>query len=602
MKGKVKGDRSMERDELDQLLSELRAVRAERGAVEAKRAAGGLPSTTWQSLSALANTDGGILLLGVDENGGAFDVNGVGDAAAIMRDLQSACAELEPPLRPPISIIAHDTGAVVVAEVAPIPRSERPCHRRADGPPASYIRVGDADQRLTDAEIAEMTAARQLRDLSRRLASEHAALAEDAVADFGERVRAERDRYAELDDAAVLRTYAAIEDGHPTVAGLLALGEEPAAVTPAARIAYRRMPGDGAPVGARYEAAHLEGRIGELLDQAAERLRRDLRTVQVERGGNLFDELDVPTVALREIIGNALLHRSLTEAQEGSSVAIEVTDQAVEVTSPGALHVNADPALLGVDSISSVRNHALVRICEELRTPSGGRIVENQASGIMAADKACREMGTMPPLFIDMPARFHVVLLRGALDTEAAAQLLATRGVEARPEYIRVVSVARRLQEAIGEIPVSGLTRVVLDARLAARALAPSSPEDGAAVLLQLEDAGVLERLHIRHGSTWALHRDAVVQAEPEPEPEQPRGRRDRVQDVVRAIADSATGELPSRDIQAALGLRSTNSTNRWINRAAERELIEPTTASLYAANRAYRLTQAGRQAARRGT
>ena len=336
----------MEVPDLERLLAELRAVGMERGSVEAKRAQNALPGTAWESMSAFANTDGGTILLGVDENGGAFDVVGVSDAAKVTQDLQAACAELEPPLRPRISVLELEERSVIVAEVPPLARSARPCYRRAQGPHGTaFIRVGDADQALSRAEVDEMLASRAGLDHSRRPAPEHAVVDAAAAADFCAYVRGLADRFAALDDETILRTWGLVDDGRPTVAGLLTLGEAPAGVSPAARIAYRRWPPAGAPENQRFAATHLEGRVGELADDALARLRRDLGTVRYQRDGNLYDDLDVPAVALREIIGNALLHRSLSDAQETVSVAIEVSDQAVVVTSPGGLHVSADPAI-----------------------------------------------------------------------------------------------------------------------------------------------------------------------------------------------------------------------------------------------------------------
>jgi len=588
----------MERDELDQLLAELRAVGAEHGAVEAKRAENRLPLTAWQSLSAFANTDGGILLLGVDENGGAFDVTGVQDAAAVRQQLQSACSELEPPLRPQISIVDDDAGAVIVAELGPIARTERPCHRAAIGPYASsFKRVGDADELMTRPEVEEMLAGRARQDRSRRPAPEGAVLDQRAAAAFCQHVREMSDRNAEASEEAILRSWGVTVDGQPSIAGLLALGDNPAGITPAARIAYRRFPRVGDPEGARQAATHLEGTVGELLDDAVSRVRRDLDPVQVERDGHLFDDYDVPLVALREVAGNALLHRSLSDAQETTSVAIEVSEEAVMITSPGGVHVTADPALLGLDTISGVRNFTLVHVCEELSTPAGARIVENQASGIAAADRACRGSGTMPALFIDQPASFRVILLRGRLDTAAATELLQARGVEPTPDLVRVVSIAQRLERAIDETPISGLNRIGLDASLAARAVAPSTLDDGAAILRRLEDARVLERRHTRHGSSWRLRpvEDAARQDRAEQAPPRRRRQVDRVPDLLKAIALSGAGELSSSELGRELNLASTRSISGWIARAAEAGLIEATTESPYDPNRAYRLTEPGR-------
>lgn len=50
----------------------------ENNQLEAKKAAGGLPGSLWETYSSFANTDGGIILLGVDEKkDGTFAVIGV---------------------------------------------------------------------------------------------------------------------------------------------------------------------------------------------------------------------------------------------------------------------------------------------------------------------------------------------------------------------------------------------------------------------------------------------------------------------------------------------------------------------------------------------
>ena len=70
------------------------------------------------------------------------------------------------------------------------------------------------------------------------------------------------------------------------------------------------------------------------------------------------------------------------------------------------------------------------------------------------------------------------------------------------------------------------------------------------------------------------------------------RDKRDRVPDLVRAIAQSERGELSSGELGRALDLKSTRSVSGWITKAGEAGLIEATTESPFAPNRAYRLTR----------
>ena len=53
--------------------------------VEFKSAAGGLPKSLWETLSAFANTAGGWLVLGVVEHGGGFEAEGLRKPQALLK-------------------------------------------------------------------------------------------------------------------------------------------------------------------------------------------------------------------------------------------------------------------------------------------------------------------------------------------------------------------------------------------------------------------------------------------------------------------------------------------------------------------------------------
>ncbi len=62
----------------------------ETDAAEFKLAKGGVPASFWESYSAFANTDGGVIILGVKEDGGKHSVVGVTNAAKLVADVWNA--------------------------------------------------------------------------------------------------------------------------------------------------------------------------------------------------------------------------------------------------------------------------------------------------------------------------------------------------------------------------------------------------------------------------------------------------------------------------------------------------------------------------------
>ncbi|MFN8075596.1 MAG: putative DNA binding domain-containing protein [Kineosporiaceae bacterium] len=585
--------------DLDALLTELRAFGTDHATIEAKRAKAGLPETTHETLSAFANAEGGCLLLGVDEAGGTFPVTGVDDPRQVLSDLQSLCSLMEPPLRPQLDLLAHPDGAVVSAWIAPVPRDRRPCHRRPDGPTtSSFVRVGDADQRLTPTEVAALLTSTSGHDHSSAPAPPEGEIDDAASAEFVARLRSESPRYRDVPADTLLHQWGATtSNGRPTLAGLLHLGTAPQRHSAAARVTYRRLPRPGDPAGTRFSGRHLEGTVGELLDDVLDAVRADLTTVQVVDGGAVRDDTDVPLEALRELLSNALVHRSLAPTERDSSVLVEVDQDAVTIVSPGCLHGSADTSSLGLASIAGVRNLCLVRLGERLRTPSGARIVEHQTSGIAAADRACHRRGTAPALFLDRAASFQATLLRGPLPTAGAHNLLSSTRASVSEDGRRLVALALRLRRLRESIAGSALPATILDAHLAARALAPSTVEDAAVELRALEDAGVLRRSRIRRYPAWEL-----VSGESEVPQPRSRGRASRVPDVVAALRGAPQATLTAKQIGEALGLTSPTSRNRWLRRAEDDGLIEYTGDNPFDPTGAYRLTAKGRLYRARGT
>lgn len=579
----------MEPTELEDLLRQLRRFGTDHQQVEAKRAQGQLPDDVWTSLSAFANGEGGLLLLGVHEEQN-FAVTGVEDPERMTGDLQALADQMEPHLRLVINLVEHPDGIVVATHVPAISRRERPCHLRRKGPfGGSFIRVGDGDQQLSETEVDELLTTQQRSDHSARPAPQHARLNPDLTDQFCRRVRETSSRAVGTSDKQLLRRWRAVtKDREPSLAGVLALGDAPESVTPLARLTYRVQLGESGPSDVRHSGDHIEGTVGEILDGVMSQLRGDLRVDQVETNGAVVDDTDVPLLALREVVSNALIHRSLSPHMDSRSALVEVHPHVVRVVSPGGLYPSVDPERVGLGALAAdLRNVALARICEKLSTPSGDRIVESQGEGIPAADRASRKRGTAPPLFVDHPAQLEVLLLRGGLDETAASRLLEDVGYSAEAEDVRIVAWALRYRDLEHELDPQQRRAAELDVHMAAR-LSPFEPNERAASRVSnLESEGVLQRAGGVQRSKWII----------DPNVREGRGdgtdtKKDRIPDLLEAI-DEQGGEATREQIGARLGYSSNKSTSTWINRGIERNLVEPTKPRFHP-ERAYRLTRTG--------
>ena len=578
-------------DELNTILASLRAARGDHQWIEAKRSRSALPVDLWKSLSALANAGGGLVLLGVDEQRGIFAVTGVEDAAKASADMQAVCTRAEPPLRPAISIIDHDEGQVLVAHIPGVPRLQQLCHFPEHGQVqfTSFIRVGDGDVQLSVSEVDDILAARSQRDDSRRPAPEGGQLSRRALTDrYG--------RQSKSRDAALRRLGICADDGTPTLAGWLLLGDEPATRSPLARVACMSSPRPGDPTGARQRGVHIEGTIGELLDGVMEWLERELGVVQVSRRGAIVDELDFPSEALREALSNALIHRSLSPTSESTTIAVRVTAATVEITSPGGVHPGVDPHQLGLSPLSTPRNYALVRMCGQMTSPRGIRLVEAQASGIARADRACRTAGTAPLLFAVGPARFSAIALRGQLNVDEVADRWPSIGTDT--DQHRLVAFLERRKTVQEQDLSTVFFNTPLDTVLAARLLTPTVVEHVVPILDDLVGTRVLREVPRYDRVAWALAERSDEQPPATIKRTATAVRRtDNVRVLLAALAADTVGELQPRDLDLGLSVRGTRDV---FQRAMKAGLIESTTDSLHDPTRAYRLTDLGRRHAMR--
>jgi len=134
--------------------------------IEFKSADGGFPNEVWKTVSAFANTDGGYIVLGVTENRNRFEITGVRNPNALLKEFWnnhnnqqklsfSICDNSD------VQTLKIESHNVVIIKVPRATRTQRPVYINKNPMTGTYKRNHDGDYSCTDDEVRQM-----LRDAS----------------------------------------------------------------------------------------------------------------------------------------------------------------------------------------------------------------------------------------------------------------------------------------------------------------------------------------------------------------------------------------------------------------------------------------------------
>src|SRR5919107_5347130 len=310
------------------------------------------PERIAQGIVALANTGGGVIVFGVNDN---LRVEGLDDADAVRDELVRICREdVYPALFPFIDIISFDSGVRVVA--IDIEGKRRP-YRTADG--RYFLRLGAEKREATREELSALL------DETRPLGYENVAALGAGVEDIDEAhlwgfVREfEPDAYSTgsaagaayptaevLERDLLLAVPAAAgsltERVAPTVAGLLLFGrdERVAELLPRSTVVASRYAGADTQ-SPKVESVELAGNLHTLFESSVRFVERycDLwerrpRQTRVEGAAEwpVAPRANYHRGALTEALAKALVHRD--PALPGVTTRVNVFDNSIEVTNP----------------------------------------------------------------------------------------------------------------------------------------------------------------------------------------------------------------------------------------------------------------------------
>jgi ATP-dependent DNA helicase RecG len=316
---------------------------------------------------AFANSDGGTLFVGVDDDGTPV---GLPDPAAAFQVLTNVCRDrCLPPVSPVLEEVRIGASDLLVLRVRPELNRQKP-YRTAGG--RFYLRVGRDKKDATGRELIRIAqAAGELHyDESPVLGATLECLSREAFslyheAQFGLPLDQQLDQSGMGLDA-LLRNLRLLHDIDGelalSVAAVLVFGEAPQRFLPHSRVSAAAFAGvdEDCPLLDRRE---LTGRLPTIIGDARAFLHRNIRRPALNHGFSREDILLYDPTALGEALVNAVVHRDYSLS--GSQIRVFLFDDRVEVRSPGRLpnSVSLENIKLGVHA---ERNRALATLLTQL--------------------------------------------------------------------------------------------------------------------------------------------------------------------------------------------------------------------------------------------
>ena len=302
------------------------------------------PERIAQGIVALANTGGGTIVFGVNDQ---MRVEGIDHPEEVQDELVRICREdIIPPLIPFIDRIAFDYGRRIVA--LDVQGKRRP-YRTRDG--RFFIRVGENKRETSPEELSTLL------DDARPLLYEDIPVTQATIRDIDEAhlwtfMRAfegaafDESTVKDYPTSEILERYLMLgvksqDDIAPTVAGMLLFGadESVTKLLPRTSIIATRFGGDNvkAPI---IERVELQGNLATLYEAALRFVNRycDLWDARPARSTSEADNSPIVARAnyhravICEAVANALIHRDLVVRDV--TTRLHIFDRAIEVVNP----------------------------------------------------------------------------------------------------------------------------------------------------------------------------------------------------------------------------------------------------------------------------
>lgn len=309
---------------------------------------------------AFSNSAGGMLLIGVNDNGSFSDLTQQDIGRLNQLIANAASQSVRPPVNPHTENIATSTGLVMVVQ---IPKGISKPYMDNNG--LIWIKSG-ADKR-------KVTAREEIQRMYQSTGLIHG----DEIPARGLGIQALDKEYfatflkkhfnTALDDLDIslptlLENMNLMQDGTFNVAGALLFTLNPNFHLPVFTVKSVVFPGIDANTDTYLDSQDMEGKMLTVFRESLSFVTRNLHHVQAGQSVNSRGELEIPLIVFEELITNALIHRDYLVS---ATIRLLIFKDRIEIISPGHLPNNLTVPKIKLGN-SNIRNPILVSFASRI--------------------------------------------------------------------------------------------------------------------------------------------------------------------------------------------------------------------------------------------
>ena len=270
-----------------------------------------------------------------------------------------------------------------------------------------FVRVGPTVQQATAEEERRLSERRHAADLSFDMRSVDSALRDDLDLEYirthylPAAVSPEVLEQNERSLVQQLHSLRLMVNATPTRGALIAFGRDPQFWTPGAYVQFVRIAGTDL-TGAIRSRKELTGKLDDVLRRLDELMNINVSvSTDLAAGLREVNQPDYPTQALRQLLQNAVMHRSY----EGTHAPVRVHwfDERIEIQSPGGLYGRVTEENLHA-GVTDYRNPLIAEVMHHLG------FAQRFGAGIPLTRQALRDNGNPPARFVISPTQVSVTL------------------------------------------------------------------------------------------------------------------------------------------------------------------------------------------------